>query len=68
MINGTDNFEDIKNRSIEQCDRPNAITRKEAENVVRYILKGQLGNLPENIFKESVDMLMEEVNGSEVIE
>lgn len=67
MINGADNFEEIKNHAIEQSDRPGSITRKEAEKIVRQILKGQLGNLPENIFKESVDMLMEEVNGSEVI-
>lgn len=63
-----DSYEDIKNRSIDQCDRPEAISRKDAEKVVRGILKGQLGSLPENIFKDSVDMLMEEINGSEVIE
>jgi BMFP domain-containing protein YqiC len=67
MINGVDNFEEIKNHAIDQCDRPKSITRKEAEKLVRQILKGKLGSLPENIFKESVDMLMEEVNGSEVI-
>ncbi len=68
MINGADNFEEIKNRSIDQCDRPESITRKEAEKIVRNILRKNLGDLPENIFKESVDMLMEEVNGSEVIQ
>jgi hypothetical protein len=58
-------FEQIKNRAIEQSDRPASITRKEAENIVRGILKGNLGNLAPNVFIDSVDQLMEEINGAE---
>lgn len=58
-------FDQIKNHAIEQSDRPDSITRKEAENIVRGILKGNLGNLAPNVFVESVDMLMEEINGVE---
>ena len=60
MVNG---FAALKNNTIEQSDRPDSITRKEAENIVRGILKGHLGNLPENLFKDSVNGLLEEING-----
>ena len=56
-------FEALKNSAIEQSDRPESITRKEAEKIVRSILKGRLGTLPKNIFKDSVNQLLEEING-----
>ena len=60
MVNG---FAALKNDTIEQSDRPDSITKKEAEKIVRGILKGQLGNMPENLFKDSVNELLEEING-----
>ena len=56
-------FAALKNDTIEQSDRPDSITRKEAEKIVRGILKGHLGNMPENLFKDSVNELLEEING-----
>ena len=63
MTSGSPSFSTIKNHAIEQSDRPESITRKEAESIVRGILKGSLGRLPENIFINSVNELMEEING-----
>lgn len=63
MVNG---FDTIKDHAIEQSDRPASITRKEAERLVRSIISPHLGNLPPNLFKDSVDQLMEEINGTEV--
>ena len=67
MINGVDNFESIKNRAIEQSDRPESITRKEAETMVREILiaKRRAGiPFEENLFANAVSEILEEVNGS----
>lgn len=58
-------FEAIKNHAIDQCDRPETLTRKEAESIVRGIIKGHLGELPKNLFIDSVNQLLEEVNGHE---
>jgi len=61
MVNG---FDDIKNDAIEQGDRPDKITRAEAEKLCRQIIRPHLGrNLPENLFQDSVNELMEEING-----
>jgi len=65
MVNG---FEEIKNRAIEQSDRPETLTRKEAESIVRGIIKGNLGNLAPNLFIDSVNQLLEEVNGTPITE
>ena len=65
-MNGVDNFDTIKNRAIEQSDRPESITRKEAEDIVRAYLIDQRRSgvvFEENLFINSVDMLMDEVNG-----
>jgi len=66
-MNGVDSFERIKNHAISQSDCPETLTRKEAERIVRDIIKGNLGNIPKNLFIDSVNMLLEEVNGAEII-
>ena len=63
----TKSFDEIKNHAIEQSDRPESITRKEAETIIRGILKDHKGDLSNNIFVDSVDNLMEEVNGCTII-
>ena len=62
-----DSFEEIKERAIDQSNRPAQITRKEAEKVCRSIIASQRGSadIPPNLFKDSVDQLMEEINGAE---
>ena len=58
-------FESIKNDAIEQGDRPDKITREEAEKICRQIIRPHLGrNLPDNLFQDSVNELMEEINGT----
>ena len=48
-------------------DKPEYITRQEAEKVVRSVIARHAGEkLPDNLFKDSVDALMEEINGKEV--
>ncbi len=47
--------------------KPESITREEAEKICRSVIANHLGeNIPENLFKDSVDQLMEEINGKEV--
>ena len=41
-----------------------SITRKEAESLCRAVISKHTGeNMPENLFKNSVDQLMGEING-----
>lgn len=51
----------------ETLDRPASITRKDAEKMCREIISKHLGEeLPDNLFQDSVNQLMEEINGAEV--
>lgn len=62
-------FGDPNDDSVYKCDRPASITRKEAEKICRQIISNHLGeNLPENLFQDSVNELMEEINGATVQE
>jgi hypothetical protein len=47
--------------------KPQKITRKEAEQIVRQVLRGKLGEVPfeKDLFKNSVEELLLEVNGPE---
>ena len=59
-------FDSIKNRASDQLNKPKSITRKEAEALCRSIISKHAGEkMPENLFKDSVDQLMEEINGSD---
>lgn len=43
------------------------ITKKDAEKIVRSIISKRAGEqMPENLFRDSVDQLMQEINGVEV--
>ncbi len=62
----TDSYESVRNRKIAEASRPDSITRKEAEKLCREIIKENKVSEPSfNLFKESVDLLMEEINGAE---
>ena len=62
-----DSFEAVQNDAIEQLDRPASLTRKDAEKICREIISSHLGEeLPDNLFQDSVNELMEEINGAEV--
>jgi len=69
-MEGTNDYNKIRERSIEQCDRPASITRKEAEKICRGIISKQRGamDIAPNLFKDAVNQLMEEINGAEVSE
>lgn len=59
-------FHEMKDNATEQSDRPQSITRPEAEKLVRSVMSKHLGEkMPANLFKDSVDQLMEEINGAE---
>jgi len=50
-----------------EFDLPKSITKEEAEKLVRSVISKHLGEqMPENLFKDSVDQLMEDINGEEV--
>lgn len=45
----------------------NVLTRKQAEKMCREIIAGHAGEkFPDNLFKDSVDMLMKEANKEDV--
>lgn len=57
-------FEEIKNRSIDQSDRPASISKKDAEKIIREVMSNHYGeDFEEGLFIKSVDELMEEING-----
>lgn len=51
--------------SLSKVGRLPPITRAQAEEVVRGVLKNRLGEMPENLFTNSVNQLMEEINGAD---
>jgi hypothetical protein len=67
-MEGTNDYNKIRERSIEQCDRPTSITRKEAEKICRSVISKQKGSvdIAPNLFEDAVNQLMEEINGAEV--
>lgn len=59
-------FDSLKENAIEQCDKPKSITRVEAEKLIRSIISKHSGEkMPDNLFTDSVDQLMEDINGAE---
>ena len=52
--------------SDEKLDRPEKITREEAEKLTREAMRGHLGEkFEDNLFRNSVQMLMDEINGTD---